>query len=593
MMGCVSLVRRPWFVLILFGLLIFATRVPLAPGQLFTFDDVNLAYAIGHFDIRMSQPHPPGYPLFVMEMRVLSWLHFRRAESILLALALLGSIAAILLLVYAGNRIFGRDSGFWAACILVLHPVFWHSGVTSALRVQLAVVSLSAGICCWNAWRGDVRWVTWSALAIGIGAGIRPETGPLLLPLWIACALRAPLTWKQRGKALGVMTIAVLIWLLPAMFASGGPLNFIRANLDYISDQASVSSGVFGATGSRWRTSVTQLLVWTFCGMLAWPLPAVLAWRRKGGWAVGWERLAFLGLWILPFLVFSILVHVEDPGHTLAMVPVVSLFGGYLINRALENSDAWVSRLQVPIMMLATYFMIQIYQRHDEIYLLTWLPVVCIATALAFKVAQTPNRKYFPRIFTIALILFPILQINYLYFNHHGWYFKGAPTTGIDASLDQAWADINSAFALTSIDQIHATLAVDDHTLRETRRLVAERPGKTIVIWERGLAAWRKAAYYSPGVQVVVLEHKKLRSGSPPVIAIWNGPKLERRLQGTAPLRLDLRPGDRIVWLLNPRTDFFPLVQQNFPLTQAGPVYSTDLPQESGSRLLGEYELVW
>jgi thiol-disulfide isomerase/thioredoxin len=50
---------------------------------LFTFDDVNLAYSVGHFDIRMSQPHPPGYPLFVMEMRVLSWLRFRRAESAL------------------------------------------------------------------------------------------------------------------------------------------------------------------------------------------------------------------------------------------------------------------------------------------------------------------------------------------------------------------------------------------------------------------------------------------------------------------------------------------------------------------------------
>ena len=193
--------RRPWFVIILFSLLIFATRWPLAPGQLFTFDDVNLAYSVGHFDIRMSQPHPPGYPLFVMEMRMLSWLRFRRAESILLTLALLGSLAALLLVYYAGNRILGADSGFWAAWILVLHPVFWHAGVTSALRVQLAVVSLAVGTCCWNAWRapdvpGGVRWVTWSALAIGIGAGIRPETGPLLFPLWAVCALRAPLSWR-------------------------------------------------------------------------------------------------------------------------------------------------------------------------------------------------------------------------------------------------------------------------------------------------------------------------------------------------------------------------------------------------------------
>lgn len=593
MMGSVGLVRRPWVVLILFGSFILATRLPLAPGQLFTFDDVNLAYSVGHFDIRVSQPHPPGYPLFVMEMRLLTWLRFRRAESILLALALLGSLAAILLLVYTGNRIFGRDSGFWAACILLLHPVFWHAGITSALRVQLAVVSLAVGICCWNAWRGDARWVTWSALALGIGAGIRPETGPLLLPLWIASALRAPGTRKDRVRALWVMAGAVLVWLLPAMLASGGPLSFIRANLDYVSDQASVSSGLFGASGSRWRTSVTQLMVWTLCGVIALPLPTVLAWRRREGWGVGWDRIAFLALWILPFLIFAIVVHVEDPGHTLAMVPVVSLFGGYLVNRALENSDAWVSRLQVPIMMAATYLMIRLLERHDELFLLQWLPVVCLATGLAMKVAQTKNRFYYPRLFSMAMILYPIGWMNYTYFNHHGWYFKGEATAGFESSAEQTWADINSAFALTSRDQIDATLAVDDHTLREMRRLIAGRPGNTIVIWERGLTAWRKAAYYSPGIQIVVLEHKKIRSGSPPVIAIWNGPKLERRLQGASPLRVDLRAGDRIVWLLNPRTDFFPRVQQNFPLTQAGPVYTTDLPQEDGSRLLGEYELVW
>ncbi len=586
-----GLARRPWFVIILFSLLIVATRWQLAPGQLFTFDDVNLAYSMGHFDIRMSQPHPPGYPLFVMEMRVLSWLRFRRAESILLTLALLGSVAALLLVCYCGNRILGADSGFWAAWILVLHPVFWHSGVTSALRVQLAVVSLAVGACCWNAWRGDPRWVTWSALALGIGAGIRPETGPLLFPLWAVCALRTPLTWRERGKALSVMAGTVLVWLLPAMLASGGPVNFIRANLDYVSDQASVSSGLFGASDSRWRTSVTQLLVWTFCGVTAWTLPAVLAWRWREGWHLGWNRIAFLALWLVPSLIFAIVVHVEDPGHTLAMVPVVSLVGGYLVNRALESSDWWVSRWQVVTLTLAAWAFIRIFDRHDDLYALRWLPVLFLAMGLAMKVAQVKNLKYQPRVVMTALVLFPILYINYTWFHHHGWYFKGAAATGYEAAAEQTWADINSGFALTSLDHIGATLAVDDRTLKETRRLIAERPGKTVLIWERGLTAWRKVAYYSPGVEIMVLEHEMIRSGSPSVVAIWKGARLERRLPAGAPLQLPA--GTRIVWLLDPRSDFFPLVQQNFALAQAGTVYSTELPQDNGSRQLGEYQLVW
>src|SRR5690348_6828102 len=103
----------------------------MAPGQLLTFDDVNLAYSIGHFDVRVSQPQPPGYPLFVMEMRLLHWLRFRRPEHILLALGIAGSIAALVLLALFGNSMMGGLSGFCAASLLLFHPVFWQTAVAS------------------------------------------------------------------------------------------------------------------------------------------------------------------------------------------------------------------------------------------------------------------------------------------------------------------------------------------------------------------------------------------------------------------------------------------------------------------------------
>jgi hypothetical protein len=92
---------------------------------------------------------------------------------------------------------------------------------------------------------------------------------------------------------------------------------------------------------------------------------------------------------------------------------------------------------------------------------------------------------------------------------------------------------------------------------------------------------------------VVVLEHKLLRSGSPPVIAIWKGNSPYRRVEGPAPLGVSAPAGGRIVWLLNPHNDFYPLVSANLPLTAEGPIWYTDLPAGSGSRVLGEYRLEW
>ena len=592
MMGFVTLARRPWFVLILFGLMILATRWPLAPGQLFTFDDVNLAWAVGHYDIRMSQPHPPGYPLFVLEMRVLHWLRFRRAESILLVLALAGSVAAMVLLVFGGNRIMGGDAGFWAAWVMLLHPVFWHAGVTSALRVQLALVSLVVAACCRRAWEGEAEWVTPGAIVLAIGAGIRPETGPLLFPLWAVSAWRAGVSWRHAARALAWMAGVVLVWLLPAMMASGGPVNFIRANLDYISDQASVSSGLFGATESRWLTTMWRLLVWVFCGVLAWGMAAALAVRRKDGIGISPERWAFLAVWIVPSLAFSLAVHVEDPGQTLAVLPAVCLVGGVLVQRAIETLSAGVSRLLVPIVIFAAIVGVRCYDKGTNLDTFLWLPPTALAVGILLRIAPVPARAFVPRALAVAAVLAPILILNYTFFRNPGWYYKGTAQSGLAAFAEQAWADINTGFALTSQHQIDMTLAVDDGTLRELRQLIAERPGNTVVIWEHGLTSWRKAAYYAPAAQIAVLEHKKIRS-SPPVIAVWKGSKLEERRQGAAPLRLMVPEGARIVWLLNPRSEFFEIGQRSLPLSAAGSIWYTDLPRQSGSRVLGDYELSW
>ena len=587
-----SLLSRPWFAVLLFGLVVVASRYPQAPGQLFTFDDVNLAYSVGHFDVRISQPQPPGYPVFVFEMRVLHWLRFRRVESILLFLALAGSIATLVLLTQFGQRFFGGLAGFFAACLLAFHPVFWHSGIISALRVQLALVSVLVAWSCWRAWSGERKWVLWSAIVLGLSAGVRPEIGPLLFPLWAVCAWRARISRPEWVRVLGTMTAAVLLWLLPAMFASGGPAAYVTANLDYLADQASVSSGLFGAVPVRWQTTFWRLIAWTGCGLLSWTLPAVLAWKRKEGWAAGRDRLAFLGLWLLPPFLFAILVHLEDPGQSLAMAPPIALFGGHLFNRAMENWSARVSRWETVTLVAASLAIYWLIEFRDTTTVVIWVPAIALAAGLLLKFDRVPNAGYLPRLAAAAFLLAPVTIVEIGLFQNH-WYYKGRAASGLAAFGDRVLEDVNSGLALTSLSHIQNTLAVDDHSLRQAIRLAAERPGKTVVVWEHGLVAWRKVCYYLRDVPVVVLDRQRIRAGTPPVVVTWKGANPERRLQGESPLSVTLPAGGRIVWLLDPRTDFYALAGANFPITPAGPIYYTDLPTESGSRVLGEYQLHW
>jgi len=637
-MGCVKLLSRPWFAVALFGVLVLATRYPQAPGQLFTFDDVNLALSVGHFDVRISQPQPPGYPVFVLEMRVLHWLRFQRPESILLFLALASSIAALVLLSEFGRRFYGGLAGFFAACLLLFHPVFWHSGIASALRVQLAMVSVLVAWACWRAWSGERKWALYSAVVLGISAGVRPEIGPLLLPFWAVCAWRARISAREWVRALAAMAAAVLLWLLPAMFASGGPAAYLQANLDYIADQASVSSSLFGAVPVKWHTTFWRLIAWTCCGLLSWTLAAVLAWKRREGWAASREKLAFLGLWLLPPFLFAILVHVEDPGQSLAMAPPIALFGGYLFNRALDNWSGRVSGWETVALVVAgvavyrvvefqgaalAVFAAYLFSRvldkcgdrvsrwetvtlvaagatiywfmefRDKATVAVWVPAIALAAGLLLRFAAPLNGGHLPRLAAAAFLLAPVAIVESSLFQFEGWYYKGSSPSGPAAYGERVLEDLSSGLALTSLGHIRKTMAVDDHSLRAAMRLASQRPGETTVIWERGLVSWRKVCYYMRQTPVVVLERKRIRSGAPPVISIWQGATSERRLQGAAPLSVALPAGGRIVWLLDPHTEFYSLAAADFSLLAAGPVWYTDLPAGSGAKILGEYRLEW
>jgi len=525
---------------VVFGGLVLASRLPLAPGQLFSFDDVNFAYAIGDFDPRVSRPQPPGYPIFVLESRILYWLRFRRPESNLLALSLAASTAAVVALAWLGNRMLGGDAGLCAAWLLLFHHSFWYSGLTSAVRPHLAVISVVVAALCWRAWCGEKRAMYWGAAALGLGAGIRPELGPLLLPLWAVAAWRARAAWVERVKAVALMAGSVLVWLLPTMFESGGPRSYVQTCAEYLADQSALTSGLFGADDVRWQVTITWLMVWSLSGLL-WALPTgLLSWQRTDGWGLGWGPVVFLGLWFTPLFVFAMLVHVADAGQVLGILPVVCLVGGHFVSRAARRLDGWLGREHALVAML--------------------LPGLALSAVILFRT---------------------------------GWYHEGPPATGWRTVAHQIWKHVNSGLSLTSLTHILGIAWVDDKALGELGWLAQERPGQTVVLWERGRTSSRKAAYYFQSLPVVVLSPKTIRETETLAARFMRGPRTERMVEGPAPLRVPLPAGARLVWLVDPKTDFFVELQQTFALREADPLYYNDLPAESGEQRVGKYVFTW
>jgi hypothetical protein len=147
--------------------------------------------------------------------------------------------------------------------------------------------------------------------------------------------------------------------------------------------------------------------------------------------------------------------------------------------------------------------------------------------------------------------------------------------------------------AFSSLAHLRGIAWVDDLALGELRRLKQEARGPVVVVWERGRTSSRKAGYYFQDLPVVVLSPKTIQQT--PVLAArtMRGPKTERLVQGPAPLRVEAPRGARLVWLVDPKTDFFHDLKRNLPLGDADPLYYTDLPEEAGERRVGRYVFAW
>ncbi|HEY8475743.1 MAG TPA: hypothetical protein VIN09_02615, partial [Chloroflexota bacterium] len=117
--------------LVVLGLALLAllTRLPLRTTALYSWDAVLYARALEHFDVRVEQPHPPGYVGYVALAKLLQAL-VGESNTALVMVSVLGATVAVAMTVVLGRRLFGSGVGVAAGAILVTSPAFWfYSGV--------------------------------------------------------------------------------------------------------------------------------------------------------------------------------------------------------------------------------------------------------------------------------------------------------------------------------------------------------------------------------------------------------------------------------------------------------------------------------
>jgi hypothetical protein len=341
--------RAPVIPALVLGLLTALSRVPFRSDYLFAWDSANFALALAQYNVGFHQPQPPGYPAYVGAARIL-FAALGNANAAYVWLSVVASGVAVACLVLAGARLYGRRTGLLAGLLLATSSVFWSQGLVAYPYAFLAAFSaLGAWLCRLIRERRSAALIVGTAAIIGLSGGFRTELIPFLIPLWLYASLERD---RLQVVALGLlaMGLSVLAWYVPMVLLSGGWAAYQSATHDYYAYFIQTTSGAGKLLlGLLENTRALVGFLYNGMGIALLPMLYFIGRYFAPQRLVADERARFVGLWLVPPLVFYVTVHVGNPGYVLSLLPALCVYAtesilGLLedLREALRTRVSWV-----------------------------------------------------------------------------------------------------------------------------------------------------------------------------------------------------------------------------------------------------------
>ena len=146
------------------------------------------------------------------------------------SLAMLFSAATTVTVYWLARALYDRATAASAAALLAVSPLFWFYGSVGLTYAGEAFGASLVAAFAYGTLRGHTRFLYGGAVALGLAGGIRPSVLVLLLPLSVGCALVGIRGARRLALAAVLMLGAVLSWLLPLVWLTGGLDAYLRAS---------------------------------------------------------------------------------------------------------------------------------------------------------------------------------------------------------------------------------------------------------------------------------------------------------------------------------------------------------------------------
>ncbi len=483
-----------------------STRILFASSTLFSWDSVQFALALHHFDVSIHQPHPPGYFLYVT-LGKLFRAFIMDDNSALVALSIsFNALSALVLYVFL-RKLVSCEIALFTTLYYLFSPLVWFNAEVAMSYMGEAFFTVCIGFFAYQFMKNK-RYTNLilCTFFLGLSGGIRQNTLVFLMPLWLFVSIEG-LKGIQKSifyvvKQVMVQTfflgVLVASWLLPMILLSGGFHAYARIlNSHWI--RVAMRTSFFRNGAESLLINAAQLCVFTFyaftAGLLLHLCYFYFLLRNK---KLGSEDAYFFAAWCVPCILFYLLVHINYPGYVFTFLPAFFL--------AFGKAAEWLKKVAAPRAAAA---------------LLTFLfivnPIVFLATPLlptAKSIAtHDSNLKEFLK--TIRDRFPPekttILSFDHLYYGfRHAMYYL-PEYTSYEVYRYEAGYDGNR----------RRFLGGDEHRYKHFKEIKIPHPTTTVVLFADSSVGYpfveqslkKNKTLYALLQNRFVLKHKSLPDG--------------------------------------------------------------------------------
>jgi hypothetical protein len=336
------------------------------------YDGLNFAFAVRDgYDLALHQPHPPGFPLYILAAKGLFLLTHDALSALTLLSAVGGALALAMIWWLARMWWPEKPAVAWlAAGWLLVTPHFWLSAEKELSDAPTLALHIAAVAC---GWRGlwSWRWRIAATVVVAVGLGFRIQNIAGFVPPW--AFLMALSAWSRKSKVesrsndsrlstiddrrpttralhrlsvhTGLLLFVCALWFIGMVIATGGWSAYRHAMADYTSflAQSPNTLGIVEGLNPRWWALRLALHANTFL-LAAFGIVlrdfiqsnAVILWVPGGIavlaialvlWKARSPRAITATLWALPYLVSEVLLfQPSNERYALPLLPPLILF---------------------------------------------------------------------------------------------------------------------------------------------------------------------------------------------------------------------------------------------------------------------------